>query len=445
MLKNIKTKKIYSRFDLDSIPLVPGVYFFKNKDQKILYIGKAKSLKKRVKSYFMKQDFDSKIADLLSESSSIDYITTQTDMEGQLLEAQLIKEHQPIYNTLLKDGNPYLYILFSSVDQKDKKLSEKKLVRQKENLPELKLVRQKKDKGTYFGPFIKKGPVRSVYNYLIRTFRLYRCNLKIENGCLDYHLGICAGTCLNKFDLENYLIRLDLAKQLLNENKSGAKKILKEQIEICKKNREFEKAKNFYNYLQNLELIIETIKLKFNTQKYNNEIFAITNPTPELINQAALTDLKNFLKLKIQPKSIDCFDISHFQGSFIVGSCVRFTNGVVDKTGLRRFKIKTLIQQDDYAALQEIVSRRYKDKFSVPDIILIDGGKGQLNAVKHLVPETTCLSLAKKEEILFSSQHPMGQHLDVKTPMGKLLISIRDYAHHFAISYHKFSRSKNSI
>ncbi len=138
---------------------------------------------------------------------------------------------------------------------------------------------------------------------------------------------------------------------------------------------------------------------------------------------------------------IDCFDISHFQSKQMVGACVRFSHGVPVKNKFRRFKIKTLETQDDYAALQEIVTRRYRNG-DMPDLILIDGGKGQLNAIKKILPDATISSLAKREETLFCNAHPEGVLLDVKTPIGKLLIELRDYTHHFAISYHRLKKEK---
>jgi len=147
--------------------------------------------------------------------------------------------------------------------------------------------------------------------------------------------------------------------------------------------------------------------------------------------------LQTFLKLNIEPHTIDCFDISHKQGQNMVGSCVRFKDGQPDKKNFRHFKIKTVKGQDDYAALREIVSRRYRDTKNLPDLILIDGGKGQLNAVKNLLARAEFASLAKKEETIFSSRILNGKKLNIKTHVGQILIALRDYTHHFAISYHK--------
>lgn len=158
----------------------------------------------------------------------------------------------------------------------------------------------------------------------------------------------------------------------------------------------------------------------------------------EQAKQATLAaSLKRLLALPREPRTIDCFDISHKQGMFMVGSCVRFTDGKPDKQQFRHFHIKTVEHQDDYACLREIVARRYKDKTNVPDLVVIDGGKGQLSAVADLIPGIECISLAKREETVFSNRFPDGKKLDQKSHAGQMLIALRDYAHHFAISFHR--------
>ena len=147
--------------------------------------------------------------------------------------------------------------------------------------------------------------------------------------------------------------------------------------------------------------------------------------------------LKRMLKLSVAPNSIDCFDISHKQGTFLVGSCVRYVEGKPDKNKFRRFKIKTVHQNNDYACLREVVSRRYRDGQDFPDLILIDGGKGQLNAVQDIFPQIPFISLAKREETIFSKAFPEGKVLDQKAYAAQTLIALRDYTHHFAISYHR--------
>ena len=405
------------------LPKLPGIYVFKNIDQTIIYIGKAKSLRHRVYSYFHNQD-DWKVLELIKEHTSIEYILTKNEIEALLLEAQLIRTYKPKYNVLMKNNNPFVYLVITQ-----------------EGLPQLKLVRQKKEKGVYFGPFIYKKKVRSVYEYLMRTLRLRLCPKNIEGGCLDYHLGRCAGNCLVSFSPEDYQIRMNLAQRLLEGNYAACEQLLMEQINEHNRNLAFEKSKYLSECLRDLKVIFQTLQTGFSEKKYIKEVSGLSLSYNLEKPIKALEALQELLQVPTI-KTIDCFDISHFQSSALVGSCIRFTHGIPDKQHFRRFKIKSRQEQHDYACLQEIVSRRYRNTADLPDIILIDGGKGQLNAIKELFPHIPCISLAKREERLFTSLHPQGIPLDPQTPHGSLLIQIRDYAHHFAISYHRILRSK---
>lgn len=412
---------------IKQLPSSSGVYLFKDAQDQVIYIGKAKDLKKRVASYFQKKDDDWKIEALLEDTITIDHILTKNEQEALLLEAELVQDYQPKFNVLLKSGQPFIYLIVTT-----------------EAFPQLKLVRNRKTKGSYFGPFIHKQQARRVHDFITSTFRLYTCNKKIENGCLDYHLGKCAGTCKSSFNAEDYLFRMELAIDALRKNHKVFIKKLTEKIKIYNQALEFEKAKHLTEYQENIATIFATLASRFNPAHYLTEVLISTTPFQAVddYNQAA-KNLKDLLFLDGLPMTIDCFDISHFQSSYIVGSCIRFSNGKPDKNNFRRFKVKSLLEQNDYAALQEIVGRRYRDEKNLPDLVLIDGGKGQRNAIVPLLPHTPCLSLAKREELLFSDHHKEGIALDVQTPVGKLLISLRDYAHHFAITYHRKLRHKN--
>lgn len=410
-----------------SLPSLPGIYLFKDKSLKVIYIGKAKNLKKRVGSYRTNAKKDWKVQALIDEHLQIDYIVTHSEIEASLLEAQLIGQHKPKYNVLLKNGHPFIYILFTE-----------------ESLPHLEIVRNKQKKGTYFGPFLQRTQARNVYHFLIDTFMLFLCNKKIENGCLDYHLGRCAGSCLTNFDSKDYAVRLYLAQQALKKNHTAFLAHIDAKIKEYSAQQSFEKAQRLHKYRQDLETIFNTLHTRYSDDKYFPEFFAATNPTPHITANYKQTEreLKDFLHIEQTLKTIDCFDISHFQSHEIVGSCIRYTQGSPDKNMFRRFKIKTIDNQNDYAALQEIVARRYKDEHNIPDLILIDGGKGQRNAIKKIMPSAHVISLAKREERLFSDYHPEGIKLDEHTAVGKLLIELRDYAHHFAIHYHRFRRNR---
>lgn len=409
------------------LPNKPGVYLFKDTQNTIIYVGKATSIRSRVRSYFTSQKIDWKSASIIAEHHDIEYIITKNEAEAAVLEAHLIRDYQPKFNVSLKSGNPFIYLLFSA-----------------EKLPKIKIVRTKKEKGSHFGPFMQKYHARAVHAYLVKTFRLKLCKHKLEHGCLDYHLGICAGTCRDDFDEEAYRLRLQLAMDALKNDQTAYTKKIQEHINQCNKQLAFEKAKYLSEYLYNFDKIVTTLKLHFSPAKFATAISLATAPIiTEPIPEDIAIQTQAFLKTEKMISTIDCFDISHFQSKSIVGSCVRFVDGKPDKQYCRRFLIRSISKQDDYAALREIVSRRYKEPDGMPDAILIDGGKGQLNAIKKLLPNNLCMSLAKKEERLFCPTYPDGVHLPINTAVGKLLIALRDYAHHFAISYHRKRRLKN--
>ena len=428
----VKIKPSYNHFfvgflmiykDLSNIPLLPGVYIFKDKNQNVIYIGKAKLLKHRIRNYFQ-ENKDFKVSNILKESETLEHIITKSESEALLLEAHLINRYQPKHNVLLKDGQPFVYILFTST-----------------KLPQIKLVRNKTQKGDYFGPFLKKTSAKQVYSFLTKAFKLKTCNKKIEHGCLDYHLGLCAGTCKKDFDKSLYLLRIKLAKSALHGKYKKTITEIEKHIKEHNERLEFEKSKHLSEILGHFKSIYESIKCGFSSNKFENEIFIATSPAKLPKYNKVSDELKKLFSLKTLPTTIDCFDISHFQGRDIVGSCIRFNNGKPDKNSFRRFKIKSLNNQNDCAALEEIVSRHYK-KNEYPSLVLIDGGKGQRNTIKKIIPDVDVISLAKKEETLFSDNKPEGYTLDLKTDIGKLLVTLRDYAHHFAISYHRTIRKK---
>jgi excinuclease ABC subunit C len=411
------------------IPTLPGIYLFKDNNDQVIYIGKAKSLKNRVNSYFRKNNNNFKTIALLEDYADLDFIVTNTEIEAMLLEAELIQKHKPRYNIIFKDGQPFIYILFTQTA-----------------MPTMKIVRNKDERGIFFGPFLHKTDARRVHAFLAHTFKLSMCNKTLDNGCLDYHLGNCAGNCKKDFDHDAYLFRLQLAQEVLKKNHASFLKKIKEKIIEYNAQLAFEKSKNLTQYLDNIDLIFHTIDTHYKHAKYALDTFVATTPTPynAVDQKISARALAEFFKVSHPIYTIDCFDISHFQSQHIVGSCVRFTHGKPDKAHFRRFRIQTLVEQNDYAALQEIVLRRYKEEDQLPDLILIDGGKGQLHAVEMVLPHASCASLAKREEIIYSPQYPEGIRLDIATEIGRLLMAIRDYAHHFAISYHRLRRQKTS-
>ncbi len=504
-----------------TLPHEPGVYIFKTNENEILYIGKAKSLKDRCSSYLSPKPDDLKGITIAASATGFECITTPTELAALLLEAELIQHHRPPLNVLLKDGQPFLYFLITN-----------------EDVPRLVLVRNKKLKGTYFGPFIEKGPIRSLHAFLLKTFRLDTCTRKMPNGCLRYHMAICAGTCLPNFDLAGYKERLALVRKLLSRGSRDVFDEIDRLVAHQNELMEFEVSKKLVEAKQNLEsflinkasildvaqtvehftsrhfwithknhvFLLDEKKLKF-TIRYtflaepgecldtylvtyyqqfqppreiilNQELaefdlvqnFLVTRwnlATPplltaqpgehvqhlarlallhvenkEIITAETTKELQDFLNLEKPPQTIDCFDISHTQGRNIVGSCVRFFDGAPDKSGCRKFIIQSLENQNDYAALQEVVRRRYHTAEELPDLVLIDGGKGQLSAVNAVFDAVQTASIAKREERIFASTlPPEGKLVNKRSKAGKTLMAIRDYAHHFAISFHRSSQT----
>lgn len=414
-----------------TLPDTPGVYFFKNSAGDVIYIGKAGSLKNRVASYFLPvKSGDWKKEALLDEYHTLDYLSTNTELEAALLEAELIQQKRPKYNVLMRDGQPFLYVLFT-----------------KEALPRMELVRNQTTKGHYYGPFLHKQKARMAYNFLLKHFRLKLCNKKIPNGCLDYHLGLCAGTCLTNFDQEAYVFRLRLAESVLANDHDVFIAAIKGKMETHNAAFEFEKSRQLYEYMTNFNTLFTTIQAAMNYQSPTEDETLSTLPALSGRDQSDLAHtLKELVGSPEGIHKIDCFDISHFQSKHMVGSCVRFVDGVARPRDFRHFIIKTLTIQNDYSALQEIIGRRYRDPNDFPDLILIDGGKGQLSAARAVLPpHIPTASLAKREERLYTTVHPEGVLLTSKTLWGKTLIALRDYTHHFAINFHRKRRSKKIV
>lgn len=518
-----KFKKIISK-----APRSSAVYFFKDDQGAIIYIGKAKDLYARLTSYHSQVDMYEKALILVEETSSLEWILTATEIDAMLLEATLIRQHKPKCNVLLKEGRPFLYFMIT-----------------KDQLPLFLLIRNEKEKGLSFGPFIDKKSTRKVFSFLLKKFRLKICNKKIKNGCIDYHLGICSGFCLEDFDSTLYKKRVGYLKTFLKKGYTFCQKELEKELRRSNKNLTFEYSKELVELIHSLEVFSISLDSKvlgndstayrvIDVWVYNSESLLLTHyqeeggvltsraswyfesertadgrllyqeyflsyyreqlPTEVIITNFSLEDtqlMENFLvawhalkvgvtvilptkghyfqiiklaeqtqkkmflqsgeaakqiqkicKLKNLPKNIDCFDISHNQGTVLVGASVRFTDGKPNQSEFRNFIIRSFQGNNDCAALQEIVGRRYKKKEDFPDLMLIDGGKGQRNAVKNLYPDLVCVSLAKKEERLFTDAYPDGMILDCKTAAGQLFIALRDYTHHVAITFHR-KRVKN--
>ena len=389
-----------------------GVYLFKNAKKQIVYIGKAKNIAVRITSYFSKP-IEYKASLFLDEAKTIETIPTNSELEALYLEAELIKKYQPKYNQLLKDGNPFVYLFFSD-----------------EQMPTLSIVRTKSKKGTCIGPFLSKKIAHSLYNFLTQTFHLKLCKRKVRHGCLQYHIGICAGYCLSNFDKDFYIFRLTLAKHVLQQNQQETLEFLNNEIKNSAQNLQFEHAQQLFRYKQDFEHIINTLNTLADMPSKQQH-----SDTQQ--NLDVLMKVQKRLFLKHIPYVIDCFDISHMQGQAMVGSCIRYVHGIPETKLFRRFQIKSLQNQDDYKALAEIVRRRYQTKATLPNLIIVDGGKGQISAIKPFIGTTELVGLAKKEETIISSNLQHFIQLDQQKAEDRLLLQIRDKAHSFALAYHR--------
>jgi excinuclease ABC subunit C len=412
-------------------PALPGVYIFKDQYGVFLYIGKAKNLKKRLKSYVTDKYVDWKIESLLQYAVVLDWIITKTEQEALLLEAELISLHKPTFNRLLSGDNPFIYLIVENGT--------------KDILPQIRLSRAyqeiKKNKGFVWGPFLHKKDAQNLIDYMLTTFNLYICNKTISHGCLAYHLGKCSGSCKFDFDKEAYIERFLLARSALSKDHEVFLKIVDRAIEKSKNNFDFEEVIRLLSYRDSAVIIFSEIESKIN-DRYDDidRVISETTLKEDFIKQG-LEDLQLLFKLSHIPSGIDCIDISHFQGHAIVGSIIRFRDGVYSKKESRSFSLPNAVH-DDYANIKKVIAMGYSNKELLPDILMIDGGKGQLHAAQEVLKNVSLCSLAKREERLYLD-NGLEVVLDIKKPLGVLLISLRNITHQAAIQLHRYFFKKN--
>ncbi len=540
------------REKLNLLPDNPGVYVMLDKDGVVIYVGKARVLKNRVRQYFHSNVKSEKVAAMVENIADFYYIITQTEIDALALENNLIKKYKPKYNILLKDDKTYPYIK----------------VHTKEEYPRVSITRKIKNDGKYFGPFM--GGVRcsdildivgSVYNVRTCTTQI---TTKPKKPCLAYHLGRCLAPCAHTCTREEYAQRIKSALSFLDGNYEEAEEILRQKMLRFAENEEYELAMEYREKLNmlsklklkritslNRALNADIISLRTNylysavnvlvtrsgimqgsssfaledgslsetdaltaflIQFYNhhelpNEIIteeycekellenyfkekfdkkvniilakqgvkkqllemAQKNAT-EYLNKAidkikhkddmtknACQRLKELLHLKKYPKRMECYDISNINGVDKVGSMVVFIDGEADKNSYRRFKIKTVEGANDYASHQEMMRRRLaklgtdeEERFPKPDLIIIDGGKGQLSAIKEIfdefaIKDIELISLAEREEEIFTLFSEDSIRLDHRDYALKMLQRIRDEAHRFAITYFRSLHSKRNL
>ena len=539
------------------VPTQPGCYLYYDKEGTIIYVGKAKNLKRRVYSYFHKQHESPKTNILVSQIEKLEYIITDSEVEALILESHLIKQHKPKYNILLKDDKKYPYFLITD-----------------EDFPRIQVVRKKNlnpDKGRFYGPYTDVGAMYATLDFLKRLFPLKQCKTpKFTNRpCLYYHIGKCLAPCQGKVTPEEYQKLIQQVELFLSGKQSELLKQIQVQMQKYAESEQFEKAAKMRDSYLDLQKTLERQKVVYENTKLNEDIIAVIYEDGILaivimmVREGRLIDKKDFtyfvdnvdkteyfetffrdyytnLKLefpdriiskdleevgekelyqdwlkilsgkkitisygkgkfkeiyelalknatnllenaklkkmaqirndfnevgsylaeKLQltnfPNRIECYDISHIQGTNTVASMVVFQNGLPKKTAYRKFKIKsTEGKPDDFLSMKEVLSRRLsrlgEPKWEKPDLIIIDGGKGQLSSVMQIVEEMGIkvgkggidfVSLAKREEEVFLPNQSDSILLPRDSNALYLIQRIRDEAHRFAITFHRDLRSK---
>ncbi|MFA0961763.1 excinuclease ABC subunit UvrC [Roseivirga sp. BDSF3-8] len=538
----------YTPDQVNNLPDEPGVYRFYNKNRTLIYVGKAKSLKKRVSSYFVKNTgVNRKTLRMVSEIRSLEVTLVNSEFDALLLENNLIKEHQPKYNILLKDDKTYPYICISN-----------------ERFPRIYATRTViPSEGTYFGPYASVKAMNNVLDLIrnIYTIRTCKYNLSEENiqkekykVCLEFHIGNCQGPCEGLQKEEDYDQDILQCRDILKGHLTIVKNAFKEEMLKASEKLAFERAQRFKEKLDLLEkfqtkstvvnqkisdvdvftivsdekyafvnylkvkdgtiIMTKTVEIKKKLEEENEDILSLVvlelrdryrsqskeiitnlpielgyddheNVVPKIGDKKKLIELsiknalfykkekylamspgetredrilktlQHDLQLKTVPRHIECFDNSNLQGSNPVASMVCFKNGKPSKKEYRHYHIKTVIGPNDFASMEEIVTRRYrrlKDEAApLPDLVVIDGGKGQLSAavtaLKNLevYGEIPVVGIAKRLEEIYFPEDPYPLHIDKKSESLALLQRVRDEAHRFAITFHRKTRSKKSF
>jgi excinuclease ABC subunit C len=415
---------------LKNLPSTPGVYFFRDTKGKILYIGKASVLKRRVSSYFQKNHKDHKTPLLVQKIADVEWIETASEVDALFLEAEFIKRHKPLYNVREKDDKNFIFIRISM--QKD--------------FPTVSLVRRPADdKAKYFGPFINGYGVRKALRYLRKIFPYFVREDNKYSSKLEYQIGVLPRPDTTKAEYRKRIRQLIL---VLEGKSSKLIDSLESEIKKLSKQKKFEEA----IVLRNQYLALKALSTRV--------VFGGEETITMGIDQA-IAELGNFTGIKKPIKRIECYDISNFAGGDNVSSMVVFTDGLPDNRAYRHFKIRTK-GPNDFAMMQETLARRFSERnkaWPKPDLIIVDGGKGQLSSAKKTLADMNItipiVGLAKRYETIVMSRDDFALkpefkkdgdyyllNFDKDSALLHLLQRIRDEAHRFAVSYHTKVRSR---
>ena len=412
------------REKLNKLPAQPGVYFHKNKTGEIIYVGKAAVLKNRVRQYFQKSEKDVKTEALVKEIYDTDWITVDTEMDALFLEAEMIKRYMPKWNILLRDDKAVSYVRITM----------------NEEIPFLSFTRiPLDDKATYIGPFYGKTAIERSLRVLRKIFPYY---IKPYDGkkSLDTDLGLTPGIEINKTTPSDYKKSLKKLIRCLE----GGRKSLAEELEKTMK-----KASDEGNY----ELAKEARDQLFGLKALQKKIVFSDKEFLDISSDQALKQLEILLNLEKPPRRIEGYDISHQSGTNTVGSMVVFINGASDRTEYRKFKVRTSTN-DDLKSLQEIISRRLKHKeWEEPDLIILDGGETQVNAILKIIGPLKIPIIGRDK----SGDHTKNAGVKIYVPekglvflpsdshISKLIVRIDEESHRFAIAYHSLLKRKGML
>lgn len=428
------SEKVKSKF-----PNTPGVYLFQDQAGRVLYVGKAKNLRARVGSYFLAAAAeDQRTTRLVREAYDVDFLEAESEVDALLMEARLIKDIQPKYNRELRDDKSFPYLQITT----------------HEDFPRIEITREPSTSGVkLYGPFSNVGSLRGALQVLQRVFQFRTCSLDIEEGderwrwfrpCLLASIQQCTAPCNLRISKEEYRKDIARLRQFLDGNRKSLLKEMRAEMQEAAEARRYEQAARLRDEIEMLESLDERGDLEKHDQP---EVFYM-DP------KKGLAGLRKVLQLDTQPRTIEGMDIAHLAGQDTVASLVQFIDGMPFKPGYRRFRIREVEGIDDYASMQEVVSRRFarlQEMSEVfPDILLIDGGKGQLGrAVRAFealdIEPPLVLSLAKKEELIYINGRKEPLRLTRQSYALRLLQYVRDESHRFAQHYHHLLRRKKTL
>jgi len=439
--------KFITKEDIAKLPKKPGVYALKN-GKEILYIGKASNLRERVKNHFQKNNWRDNL--FIDQVKKIGFIKTSSEIEALIKEADFIKKYQPKYNVIWKDDKNYFYLAVTTEDFPRVFITHQPVLKLKNKNPDFRV--------NYFGPFVDGKSLKQTLNILRKIFPFRSCKKIPSRPCLWYHLNRCLAPCLLKSKIikempMNYLKIKKYsqinAKHLMKFFKKGKEiiiKDLKKEMKEVSNKQDFETAAKIRDQIMSLEKVLSHSTIFPLSEKENQNRF---NSQYKKIKEI----FKKLLKTKKEISRIEAYDISNIQGKQATGSLVTFINGQPHKNFYRKFKIKTVEKPNDIAMLQEVLLRRFKHKeWGLPDLILIDGGKSQLNgAIKiknnfSYLSKVKVISLAKKDNKLYLEDQKNPILLkNLPKPLFDLFLQLRDESHRFALAYHKKLRKKELI